>query len=113
RHRIVGRLAEEGPRRQVEPRGQRLIQVQAEVLPVIALEQQHDAFLLGVLQRHVVVQVAAPLPDRDVVRVVRTVRQQVALHVEIHGVRVRAVGNVGDPARLEVGYTTHTYNNTY
>src|SRR3989449_5057140 len=55
------------------------------------------------LDRKVVVRVAAPLPDRDVVRVERTVRQQVALHVEIHGVRVRAVGNVGDLVRLGAG----------
>src|SRR3989441_4698679 len=54
------------------------------------------------------VRVAAPLPDRDVVRVERTVRQQVALHVEIHGVRVRAVGNVGDLVRLGAGYPTYT-----
>ena len=101
---IVVRLAEEAPRREVEPRGQRLIQVQAEVLAVVALEQQHDAVLLGVLERDVVVGVALPLPDRDVVRVVRAVGQQVALHVETHGVRVVGVGNIGDPVRLGAGY---------
>ena len=105
---IVGRLAEEAAHRQVEPRRQRLIHVQPEVLAVIALEEDEDALLLGVLERHVVVRVAAPLPDRDVVRVERAVRQQVALHVEIHRMRVGTVGNVGDPVSLVGGYVERT-----
>src|SRR5206468_2590499 len=71
------------------------------------LEQDEDAVLLGVLERHVEVRVAAPLPDRDVVRVERAVRQQLGLRV-VHGLAVGVVGNVGDPVglhRRQAGWT--------
>ena len=98
----VVRLSEEAAHRQVEPGCQRLIHVHPEVLPVVALEKDEDAILLGVLERQVEVRAAAPLPDRDVVRVEGAVRQELRLRV-VHRLAERVVGNVGNVVGLQVG----------
>ena len=62
---IAGRAVERAERR-VQPLGQLLVDVDPVVLPLVAVQPEDDAFVLGALERRVEVGVALALADREV-----------------------------------------------